>query len=156
MADIVIFYELPERELNNANLLKAEFEKRGYTVDIKDYWNYHELVFPIKEKPKLVISHSGYDNSDLERFTARFRPKIDKMLNMRYEQVIADRILNSTLHYPREYMKNMSFICWSEHIKEEMIMEGMYIVLGGVGIIACCLYLWSAFTKSGRKWVENL
>ena len=32
----------------------------------------------------------------------------------------------------------------------------MYIVLGGVGIIACCLYLWSAFTKSGRKWVENL
>ena len=37
-----------------------------------------------------------------------------------------------------------------------MIMEGMYIVLGGVGIIACCLYLWSAFTKSGKKWVENL
>ena len=33
-------------------------------------------------------------------------------------------------------------------------MEGMYIVLGGVGIIACCLYLWSAFTKSGRKWVK--
>ena len=32
MADIVIFYELPERELNNANLLKAEFEKRGYSV----------------------------------------------------------------------------------------------------------------------------
>ena len=28
MADIVIFYELPERELNNANLLKAEFEKK--------------------------------------------------------------------------------------------------------------------------------
>ena len=37
MADIVIFYELPERELNNANLLKAEFERRGYSVDIKDY-----------------------------------------------------------------------------------------------------------------------
>lgn len=35
-------------------------------------------------------------------------------------------------------------------------MEGMYIVLGGVGIIACYLYLWSAFTKNGRKWVENL
>ena len=34
MADIVIFYELPERELNNANLLKAEFEKRGYSVVI--------------------------------------------------------------------------------------------------------------------------
>ena len=40
MADIVIFYELPERELNNANLLKAEFERRGYSVEIKDYWNY--------------------------------------------------------------------------------------------------------------------
>lgn len=125
MADIIIFYELPERELNNANLLKAEFEKRGYTVDIKDYWNYHELFFPIKEKPKLVIVQSGYDNTDLERFTSRFRPKIDKMLNMRYEQVIAKRILNSTLHYPREYMKNMSHICWSEHIKEEMMKQGI-------------------------------
>ena len=31
-------------------------------------------------------------------------------------------------------------------------MEGMYIVLGGVGIIACCLYLWSAFL---RKVGEN-
>ena len=36
MADIVIFYELPERELNNANLLKSEFERRGYSVDIND------------------------------------------------------------------------------------------------------------------------
>ena len=34
-------------------------------------------------------------------------------------------------------------------------MEGMYIVLGGVGIVACCLYLWSAFTKSGKKWIET-
>ena len=93
MADIVIFYELPERELNNANLLKAEFERRGQSVDIKDYWNYREIIFPIKEKPKLVIAQSGYDDSDLERFTLRYKHKIDKMLNMRYEQVIAKRIL---------------------------------------------------------------
>lgn len=125
MADIVIFYELPERELNNANLLKAEFERRGYSVEIKDYWNYREIVFPMKEKPKLVIAQSGYDNSDLERFTLRFKPKIDKMLNMRYEQVIAKRILDSDLHYPRENMKNMSHICWSEHIKEEMMKQGI-------------------------------
>lgn len=125
MADIVIFYELPERELNNANLLKAEFERRGYSVDIKDYWNYREIIFPIKEKPKLVIAQSGYDDSDLERFTLRFKHKIDKMLNMRYEQVIAKRILNSSLHYPRENMKNMCHICWSEHIKEEMMKQGI-------------------------------
>ena len=41
-------------------------------------------------------------------------------------------------------------------LKKEIIMEGMYIVLGGVGIVACCLYLWSAFTKSGKKWIESL
>lgn len=55
MADIVIFYELPERELNNANLLKAEFEKRGYSVDILGYYNYRELIFPKEYKPKLLI-----------------------------------------------------------------------------------------------------
>lgn len=126
MSDIVIFYELPERELNNANLLKAEFERRGYTVEIKDYYNYHEIISPIKEKPKLVIAQSGYDNSDLEGFTLRFKNKIDKMLNMRYEQVISKRVLNSSLHYPRGYMKNMCHICWSEYIKEEMIKEGIH------------------------------
>ena len=35
-------------------------------------------------------------------------------------------------------------------------MEGMYIVLDGVGIVECCLYLWFAFTKSGKKWIESL
>lgn len=125
MSDIVIFYELPERELNNANLLKAEFERRGYSVELKDYYNYREILSPDKEKPKLILVQSGYDNSDLERVTLRFKDKIDKMLNMRYEQVISKRVLDSSLHYPREYMKNMCHICWSEHIKEEMIKEGI-------------------------------
>lgn len=66
MADIVIFYELPERELNNANLLKAEFEKRGYSVDILGYYNYRELIFPRKYKPKLLIGQAGYNNNDIE------------------------------------------------------------------------------------------
>ncbi len=125
MSDIVIFYELPERELNNANLLKAEFERRGYSVEIKDYYNYREIISPIKEKPKLVIAQTGYDNTDLERFTLRFKDKIDKMLNLRYEQVISKRILNSSLHYPTGYMRNMCYVCWSEHIKEAMIEEGI-------------------------------
>ena len=30
-------------------------------------------------------------------------------------------------------------------------MKGMYIVLGGVGIVACCLYLWSAFTRKAVR-----
>ena len=52
MVDIVIFYELPERELNNAYLFKAEFERRGYSDYIKDYLNYNEIVYPIKTKTK--------------------------------------------------------------------------------------------------------
>ena len=117
MADIVIFYELPERELNNANLLKAEFEKRGYSVDILGYYNYRELIFPRKYKPKLLIGQAGYNNNDIERYTVRFKPKIDKILNLRYEQVIAKRILDSKAHYPKEYMKKASHVCWSENIK---------------------------------------
>ena len=35
-------------------------------------------------------------------------------------------------------------------------MEGIYIIFAGVGIIAFALYLWSSYTKSGRKWVESL
>ena len=125
MVDIIIFYEHAERELNNAYLLKAEFERRGYTVDIKYFWSSEYFISPIKEKPKLIIAHSAYDDSDLPKFTVKFRPKIDKILNMRYEQVISKRILNSSLHYPSGKVKNMSFVCWSENIKEEMLKQGI-------------------------------
>ena len=40
----------------------------------------------------------------------------DKILNLRYEQVIAKRILDSKAHYPKEYMKKASHVCWSEKI----------------------------------------
>ena len=35
MADIVIFYELPERELNNANLLKSNLEEEVIFLILK-------------------------------------------------------------------------------------------------------------------------
>lgn len=40
--------------------------------------------------------------------------------------------------------------------RSDVIGTVLSIVLGGVGIVACCLYLWSAFTKSGKKWIESL
>lgn len=33
-----------------------------------------------------------------------------------------------------------------DNIKKEMIMAGMYVILGGVGVVACFLYFWSFFT----------
>ncbi len=34
-------------------------------------------------------------------------------------------------------------------------MEGLIIILGGVGVVAFSLLLWS-FTKSGKRWIANL
>ena len=34
-------------------------------------------------------------------------------------------------------------------------MEGYVIVIGGVGVVALGLYLWS-YTKWGKKWLANL
>ena len=34
-------------------------------------------------------------------------------------------------------------------------MEGYVIVIGGVGVIALILNIWS-YTKWGKKWLENL
>lgn len=35
-------------------------------------------------------------------------------------------------------------------------MVGMYVILGGVGVVACFLNFWSSYTKSGRRWIESL
>lgn len=34
-------------------------------------------------------------------------------------------------------------------------MEGLIIVLGGVGIVAFGLIIWT-YTKSGKKWLSDL
>lgn len=34
-------------------------------------------------------------------------------------------------------------------------MEGLIIVLGGVGVVAFGLVVWS-FTKSGKRWLASL
>lgn len=45
---------------------------------------------------------------------------------------------------------------FGNNIKKVITMVGMYVILGGVGLIACLLYLWSSYTKSGKKWIESL
>ena len=34
-------------------------------------------------------------------------------------------------------------------------MEGLMIILGGVGIMACAFYFWLD-TKKGKSWLKNL
>lgn len=50
----------------------------------------------------------------------------------------------------------LSLALFADNILKKIIMEGIYIIFAGIGIVALALYLWSSYTKSGRKWLESL
>lgn len=120
--DIIIFYEFEERELTNACLLKFELERRGYTVEIVKVY---EPRIPFLDKPKLIITPFLYMDSDVETFTSCFFPRVDKILNLQYEQIISKKWLDSDFHSPRDLAKKAVHVCWSDFLKNRLENKGI-------------------------------
>lgn len=120
--DIVIFYEFEERELLNACLLKSEMEKRGYDVEISKVY---ESRFPFIEKPELIITPFLYHDNDVKTFTSYFFQKVEKILNLQYEQVISKKWLDIGFHCPKGMAQKAVHICWSKSIKKRLKKAGL-------------------------------
>lgn len=83
MKSILIIYQVRVREYDNALLLKAALEQRGYRVDIM-----HDVNDGISwRRYDLILSPYMYDNHGFEQISYRFNARNTPILNLRYEQV---------------------------------------------------------------------
>lgn len=120
--DILILYEHAERELYNAYLIKFELEKRGYEVEIL---NCMEPVIPYFKKPLLVLTPWMYTYRSFDCIKSKFIRKVDKILNLQYEQILSEVWLEAGHHLPSGYGKNVCHICFSDLIKNRLEEVGV-------------------------------
>ena len=80
----VIVIEVANRELDNALLLKAELEKRGYHVSIMS--KTEQLRF---QETDILITPNCYIKSNYDFYRYRFNCKSGKIVNLQYEQVLS-------------------------------------------------------------------
>lgn len=121
MLDFIVFYEHRVRELENAVLLSLYLEKKGYTVEILhvDSW---KMLY---KRAKVVIMPYAY--SDWDVFTFSFFPfcKINKMVNLQYEQIFTEKDERSDSFYPKDLAKKCQIISWGSHTSRSLRKRGV-------------------------------
>ena len=60
--DFLILYEHVVREYESLLLLKAELERRGYSVEIRQLLDRKKLKYFTYRKPRVLVASNLYDN----------------------------------------------------------------------------------------------
>lgn len=122
----VLFYESIEREVQNAYLLKAELKKRGHDLYICDmYYMLNASQEKIKFIPDAVLTPYLYELNQLKYFKELFEHKIERIVNLQYEQILTKKHIETKLHIPKGLNKNAIHICWGEKWKNILIENGV-------------------------------
>ncbi len=108
--NIVIVIEVANRELDNALLLKAELEKRGYRVRVLNKTE----QFCLKETD-ILITPNCYIKSNYEFYRYRFNCKSGNIVNLQYEQVLSPIEEDNELYSLDETSRGITHICWGRH-----------------------------------------
>lgn len=112
--DFLLIYEVKSREIENICLLKYELEKRGYTVEVLNTWYYVRKI-PPKYNASVVISFALY-NDETFKFISIFTSKIQKIVNLQWEQVgsIKEESNEDTLFRISGIAKFALNLCWGQ------------------------------------------
>lgn len=122
----VLFFEGIERELQNAYLLKSELKKRGHDLYICDmFYMLNISNEKIKFKPDAVLTPYLYESHQLEYFKELFKNKIERIVNLQYEQILTKKHLETKLHIPKGLNKNAIHLCWGEKWKNVLVENGV-------------------------------
>lgn len=138
--DFIIFYEHVNRELENISLIKHELEKRGYNVKISHFSGLSYGRYVLFTQPKVIVMPWLRTNENVYRFT-RFRGKKHKLVNLQWEQIYSNKIVNSGLAVTKDKALEAFHFCWGENSRNRLIDQGVHpdnaIVTGGVHMDFC-------------------
>ena len=129
MVDVVITYELPQRELENAMLLKSYLTLCGYSCDIVKFpfENHRALRKKYFNKVKCVIVESLYDETVVYDLVYSAFGKVKYILNSQCEQIRSNRFEKDPNSYsnPKGIAKKAYHLCWGERIAELLQASGV-------------------------------
>lgn len=85
--DILITYEIRNREIENLCLIKRELERRGYKVLFRmQYGTFFDTEKPVDAK---VVVIPAYYRERAKFYAASHTPQVNKLVNLQWEQVFS-------------------------------------------------------------------
>jgi len=127
MADFLINYEHKARELDSVCLIKAELERRGYTVDFSCPYDEDRIRQVQRRKAKVVLASALYNDSCLHYFVYSLAGFCRKVVNLQWEQSLTNQDESDPSFYqnPKEYAKEALHLCWGEESKNRLLRAGV-------------------------------
>ena len=120
MQDFVILYEHRNREIENASLLAAELEDRGYTVKIR-------CIYSLKKyftRTKVLIVPHLYNNDQVIGFCKNFWMDNKKIISLQYEQILT-KMQRDGIHNPTGQAVFAQHTAWGQAQKDVYLSHGI-------------------------------
>ncbi|RKI37720.1 hypothetical protein D7V86_20900 [bacterium D16-51] len=123
MIDFLLLYENKSREMEGLCLLKMELEKRGYYVVLDQVQYFYKKRY----KVKVVVVPFLYNNNDIYRYIYCICGKVNKILNLRWEQIYSRKMEENlaSFFYPKGEAKKVIQLCWGEAEADKLLKLGV-------------------------------
>ena len=121
--DVLLTYEIKNREIENLCLIKRELERRGYNVKMcMQYDTYFNVPEPIEAK---VIVIPAYYRDRARFYTSSHLVSTKKIVNMRWEQVVSNAVnaKADSLYAIKEWGQGAVHISWGQDSFNTMVKE---------------------------------
>lgn len=123
--DFLFLYEHIVRELENDCLIMAELERRGYSCELFQLMDRKKLKYFFSKKPRVIVTSAMYDNETLNSFVYNNVGKLNKVVNLHWEEVLSREQEESRFYSFTENARKCTHICWGEKAKQRIVRKGV-------------------------------
>lgn len=128
---LTIVVEAVNREMDNALLLKAELERRGYLVNIL---NKTDQIS--KKRTDILLIPNCYNKKNVEFYRYRFNCNNWNIVNLQYEQILSKSSDNCSFFALDDMAKKVIHLSWGKHaadrLKEQNVLPEKNIIVGAM------------------------
>ena len=123
--DFLFLYEHVVREYESLLLLKAELEKRGYTVAIHQLLDRKKLKYFTWKKPKVLVASCMYDDEAINSHVYNNVGVCRKVVNLHWEQMLSDTQEAAPWFNFNGNAKKCVQTCWGKKTRQRLMAHGV-------------------------------
>jgi len=127
VAHFLINYEHKAREIEAVCLIKAELERRGYSVELSCTYDEDRIRFIQRRKAKVVLTSALYNDACLYGFVYSIAGFCRKVVNLQWEQALTNQDESDPSFYqnPKGYSTEALHLCWGEEPRNRLLRAGV-------------------------------
>ncbi len=123
--DFLILYEHVVREYESITLLGEELRRRGYRYEIRQLLDRKKLKYFTWKKPRVLVASCLYDNEGLNSHVYNNVGKLDRVVNLHWEQMLSDTQEEEPWFNFAGNAKKCLQTCWGEATRQRLLAHGV-------------------------------